>query len=126
MRAYHRSRSADRPLAEGEIQKAVFQHLATRGVGFSFHVPNGGWRSPIEAAILKGQGTRPGVPDIVIVYGGKCFALELKAAGGTLSPAQREAIERMRAAGADVGVAYGLTAALQWLEERGILRGRAS
>jgi hypothetical protein len=105
----------------------VFQHLAARGCGFSFHVPNGGWRSPIEAKILKGQGLRPGVPDLVVVHAGKCYALELKTVGGTLLPAQKEAIEAMRAAGADVEVAYGLTSALlRWLEERGILKGRLS
>jgi hypothetical protein len=40
-----------------------------------------------------------------------------------LSGAQSEALEAMRTAGADVGVAYGLDAALCWLTERGILRG---
>jgi hypothetical protein len=51
------------------------------------------------------------------------FSLELKAEGGRLSGAQSEALEAMRTAGADVGVAYGLDAALCWLTERGILRG---
>jgi hypothetical protein len=102
----------------------VFQHLAARGVGFAFHVPNGGWRSPIEAAILKGQGVRPGVPDLIVIRDGLPFALELKAEGGRLSAAQSEAIERMREAGADVGVAYGLDAVLGWLTDRGILKGK--
>jgi hypothetical protein len=64
------------PLPERAIQKAVFQHPAARGCGFAFHVPNGGWRSPIEAAILKGQGVRPGVPDLVAIRDGLPFALE--------------------------------------------------
>jgi hypothetical protein len=107
---------------ESAIQKAIFQHLAVRGRGFAFHVPNGGWRSPVEVPILKGQGVRPGVPDIVIVRDGLPFALELKAAGGRLSAARNEAIAAMRAAGADVGVAFGLDDALLWLSERGLLR----
>jgi hypothetical protein len=112
-------------LAESAVQRAVFQHLAARGCGFSFHVPNGGWRSPVEAAILKGQGVRPGVPDLVVIKDGLPFALEFKAEGGRLSAAQSEAIERMREAGADVGVAFGLDEALRWLTEREILKGRA-
>jgi VRR-NUC domain len=114
------------PLAEATIQKAVFEHLAARGCGFSFHVPNGGWRSPVEAAILKGCGVRPGVPDIVVIKDGQPFGLELKAEGGRVSPAQREALDAMKAAGADVGVVYGLDAALAWLTARGILKGRTS
>jgi hypothetical protein len=30
---------------------------------FAFHVPNGGYRRPIEAKILQGLGVVPGVPD---------------------------------------------------------------
>jgi hypothetical protein len=57
VRADLRRLARDQPvLAESAIQKAVFQHLAARGCGVAFHVPNGGWRSPIEAAILKGMG----------------------------------------------------------------------
>jgi hypothetical protein len=109
-------------LSESAIQRAVFAHLAARGVGFAFHVPNGGWRSPIEAKILKGLGVVPGVPDLIVVKDGQAFALELKAEGGRLSAAQGEAIAAMRAAGAEVGVAFGLDAALGWLSERGLLR----
>jgi VRR-NUC domain len=113
-------------VSEEEIQRAVFAHLAARGCGFAFHPANGGWRSPIEAAILKGQGVKPGVPDIIVVKDGMTYALELKADGGRLSPAQTEALEAMRAAGAEVGVAFGLDEALRWLERHKILRGRAA
>jgi hypothetical protein len=70
LRARHRPFALDLPpLPESAIQKAVFQHLATGSAAhtFAFHVPNGGWRSPIEAAILKGMGLRPGVLDLVIM-----------------------------------------------------------
>jgi hypothetical protein len=45
------------------------------------NVPNGGWRSPIEAAILKGLGVQPGVPDLILVRDGRPFALELGPGG---------------------------------------------
>src|SRR5215470_11057860 len=95
---------------EQEIQRAIFEHLAVRGVPgtFSFHVPNGGWRSRVEAAILKGMGVRAGVPDVILIRDSEMYALEIKAAGGRLSPAQRECQERMRAAGCKVATAVGL------------------
>ena len=36
---------------------------------FAFHPANGGWRSRVEAAILKGMGVRAGVPDIIAIKG---------------------------------------------------------
>jgi VRR-NUC domain len=73
---------------------------------------------------VKGQGVRPGMPDLIVIKDGLPFGLELKAQGGRLSDAQAEALEAMRAAGADTGVTHGLDAALAWLTARGILRGR--
>ena len=78
---------------EQQIQRAVFEHLAIRAAStvFAFHPANGGWRSRVEAAILKGMGVKAGVPDIIAIKGGQCYALELKAPGGRLTPAQRDA-----------------------------------
>jgi hypothetical protein len=66
---------------EQTIQRAVFEHLAVRRAPgtFAFHVPNGGWRSRAEAAILKGLGVVAGVPDVILVCDGRVYALELKA-----------------------------------------------
>jgi hypothetical protein len=49
---------------EAAIQRAVFQHLRARAAPgvFAFHVPNGGYRKPVEAAIMKGLGVVAGVP----------------------------------------------------------------
>jgi hypothetical protein len=107
--------------AEQAIQRAVFEHLAWRARpnAFAFHVPNGGWRSPIEAAIMKGLGVRPGVPD---VFAGRAHALELKAPGAKLSPAQAEAHAALKAAGAAVAVVYGLDDALAQPDAWGLLR----
>jgi hypothetical protein len=83
---------------EQALQRTVFQHLAARGAPgtFAFHVPNGGWRSPVEAAILKGLGVVAGVPDLMLIRDGSVFGLELKALGGRLSPAQIATQEAMR------------------------------
>jgi hypothetical protein len=110
---------------EQQIQRAVFQHLALRGAStvFAFHPANGGWRSRVEAAILKGMGVRAGVPDFIAIKGGQCYALELKAPDGRLTSVQRDAHAALAAAGATVAVAYGLDDALARLEAWGLVRG---
>jgi len=112
---------------EEAIQRAVFAHFAVRGARgvFAFHPANGGYRLPVEAAVLKGLGLVPGVPDVIAIYQGQCFALELKAPGGCVSEQQRAVIAAMEAAGATCGIAEGLDAALRTLESWGLLRGRA-
>ena len=113
---------------EDQIQRAVFQHLAVRAATgvFAFHPPNGGWRSRVEAAILKGLGVVAGVPDVIAIHNGRVFAMELKAPGGRATDKQLEAIAAMREAGAFVALAEGLDRALACLEAWGLLRGRAS
>jgi hypothetical protein len=109
---------------EQQIQKAVFDHLNWRAVPgvFAFHPANGGFRKPIEAAIMKGLGVRVGIPDIVAVHDGRCFALELKAPGGRLSDTQRDCHTRLRAAGAAVAVVTGVDEAVAQLVEWELLR----
>lgn len=54
---------------EALLQKTVVQALALMGIdGLWFAVPNGGARSKIEAAILKGMGVKPGVYDICVIW----------------------------------------------------------
>jgi hypothetical protein len=113
---------------EQAIQKAVFAHLTARparGV-FAFHVPNGGWRSLVEASIMKGLGVRAGVPDIIAVRDGRAYGLELKAPGERLTAVQRDAHAALSEAGAPVEVACGLDDALIVFERWGILRGTAA
>jgi hypothetical protein len=109
---------------EAAIQRAVIAHLGWRAPPdcFYFHPANGGYRSRIEAAILSGLGVVAGVPDVIIVYRGRVFALEVKAEDGRLTAAQIACHARLREAGAIVGVAVGIDAALDWLERNGLLR----
>ena len=120
--------SANMQHPEQAVQKAVLQHLAWRAVPglFTFAVPNGGWRSAIEAAIFKGIGVVAGIPDIIIIHAGRCFGLELKADRGRLTNVQRDAHERMRAAGAHVATAWGIDEALAQLASWHLLKGTAS
>jgi hypothetical protein len=113
---------------EDAIQRAVFEHLhmrPARGV-FAFHPANGGYRKPIEAKILQGLGVVAGMPDVIAIKGGRCYALELKAEGGRTSEKQLETIAALERAGAFTCVAEGLDAALRCLEAWQLLRGVAS
>jgi hypothetical protein len=44
--------------------------------------------------------------------------------GGRLSDKQVQVLLAMRRAGCDTGYAFGLDAAIRWLEAKGILRGK--
>lgn len=112
-------------MTEQEIQRAVFQHLKARGAPgtFAFHCPNGGYRKPKESAIFKGLGVKAGVPDVIAIKNGKFFGLELKAFKGVTSPAQIEVLQTMQKAGAEVAVVHSLEAAIQKLEQWGLLKG---
>lgn len=119
---------ARRASPEAQIQRAVFQHIKQRAMPgvFAFHVPNGGYRKPIEAAIMKGMGVRAGVPDVMVIYQGNVYALELKAEGGRPTENQFKAVEDIRNAGGHAVIVEGLDRALRCLETWGILRGQAA
>jgi len=124
--AARQARAVASAMSEEKIQAAVIQHLELRsrpGVVF-WHTPNGGWRRPAEAGRFKALGVRAGMPDLMLLANGQLFGLELKAAGGKLSPSQIEAHEAMRAAGATVETATGLDAALEALERWNLFRCR--
>jgi hypothetical protein len=93
---------------------------------FAFHVPLGGYRRPVEAAILKSVGTVAGIPDVLCIFEGRVFALEIKTERGRVTDVQRVTHERLRRAGANVAVAFGIDEAIAQLERWRLLRGRVS
>ena len=65
---------------EDDFQKSVAKYLDNLQATW-FHCPNGGSRNAIEATKLKAMGTKPGVPDCLILDQLKGFsglAIELK------------------------------------------------
>lgn len=82
-----------------------------------FAVPNGGYRSEATGALLKAEGLRPGVSDLLLLaprgnYHGMC--LELKRVGGAGPSVEQEAfLMRAHRRGYYVAVAYG------WVEAWG-------
>jgi len=55
-----------------------------------FSIPNGGQRSVITAAYLKREGVLAGVSDLIWIYKGKVYFLEVKAEKGYQSVNQKE------------------------------------
>jgi len=115
------------PLDEAEIQRAVCQHLAARPASglVWFHPANGGWRHHVEAARFAGLGVRPGVADLILLHESKFHALEIKRdRKARVTPAQRQFIADVRAAGGVADVGYGLDDCLHILERWHLLRGQ--
>jgi hypothetical protein len=111
---------------EQRIHKALIEHLQVRGVpGLVYlHPSNGGGRSAVEGAILKGMGVMPGAPDLLLWHAGRSFAIELKSETGRISEAQLAMLDRLRAAGVYVAVCHGIDRAFACLEAWELLKGR--
>jgi hypothetical protein len=111
---------------ETVIQRAIVQHLRCRGVTglFWFAIPNGGWRSKVEAAIMKATGTRPGVPDLALLHEGRAYFLEVKTEDGRPTEHQLKAIADINDAGGYAVIGCGLDRCLEILERWGLLKGR--
>lgn len=115
---------------EEQEQRKLAQWLDLHKVLWA-HVPNGGHRNKIVAAKLKGQGTKRGVPDVLIfdtppkleargvnVFPGVAIELK-KEKGGTVSPEQKQWLEALQNRGWMVHVARGADDAIRYLEELG-------
>lgn len=111
--------------AEEQEQRAVFDWAAyhfTRWpeLMLMHHIPNGGYRTAREAAILRGQGVRAGVPDIclpVARHGYHGLYIEMKAKKGTVSRIQEDWLKKLNAQGYKAVVCYGREEAVSTLEE---------
>ena len=111
-------------MTEYQIQKALCEYLklAARRDVFWCAIPNGEARSTITGARLKATGTRAGAPDMLFIVDGAIIGLELKAAKGRLSAAQKEASALWAKAGGDYVVAWGIDDALSLLVARGVFK----
>jgi hypothetical protein len=118
---------------EQAVQQAVFDHLRFRGKpGIVYwHTPNGAFLggkrnrrgASIQGAIMKKNGVRAGVSDVLIFHNAKLFALELKAPKGRPTEAQLAFIADVEKAGGFTCIAEGVDEAVQKLEEWKLLRG---
>lgn len=106
-------------MSEAQEQEAVIEYCAWRKLPI-FHIPNGGSRNKAEAAHLKRQGVKPGVPDLFlpVAAGGRHgLFIEMKAKGGRLRDAQREWLALLAANGYEAVCCFGAESAIQTIEE---------
>jgi hypothetical protein len=88
---------------EAIIQRQIIKHL--RGMGaWVFNVHG----SPFQQV---------GVPDLLVSYQGRFYAMEVKRPGGVLSPAQVKAIEAIRASGSGAGRVESIEEAVKLLTQ---------
>ena len=110
------------------IHQAIVAHLRARlPAGWLYwHTPNGGRRGRVEGAIFKALGVRAGIPDLFVYGEGRLYGIEVKAPGGSLTPAQHETIDALVKQGCPVIVAKSADFAMDGLKALGVpLRGRA-
>ena len=98
-----------------EYQAAVMQELQ-----LLYHIPNGGLRSKSEAARMKRQGVKAGVPDLLLPVargGWHGLYIEMKAEGGRASTEQKKWIAALQEQGYRAEICVGWEAAAKLLTE---------
>jgi hypothetical protein len=105
---------------EEDLQKAAVALLTATLTDevFFFHVPNQkGTRSTFESRLLKALGVKPGVADLIFLFDGRMYAMELKAPRAYQSPAQKQ----FEAACKKINVPYEICRSLE--EVQGVVNG---
>lgn len=102
-------------MSEALEQRAVVEYCDARNIP-CFHIPNGGSRNKAEAASLKRQGVKAGVPDLFVPVA-KCgchgLFIEMKAQKGRVSGHQANWIRLLRGQGYAAYVCYGAKNAIR-------------
>jgi hypothetical protein len=110
-------------MTEAQIQRSIvqwFQAALHPNVAWCA-VPNGGYRKRIEAAIMKGLGTIPGAPDLVLWFPpGKSLCLEVKADKGRISESQHWFHSKLQWCGVPIEIVRGLDDAIQACKAHGV------
>ena len=110
---------------ESNAQSAVFRWIDLHRNKYSalrmaFAVPNGAKRSIITASILKREGVRRGVPDILLLSPSNGFhglAIEMKKEkGGVISPEQKEWLKNLQEEGYAAFVCKGAEDAIDTIK----------
>lgn len=81
-----------------------------------FHIPNGGSRNKLEAANLKRQGVKAGVPDLFLPVsrgGYHGLFIELKCGKNKTTAKQNEWLKNLSEQGYAVSVCYGCNEAIK-------------
>ena len=85
-----------------------------------FHIPNGGYRNPIEAVHFKRLGVKAGAPDLFLPFpadGCNGLFIEMKSQTGRPTALQKEWIKWLNDNGYMAVVCYGMEQAVKVLED---------
>lgn len=98
------------------ISWAQWQHNRFPELKLLFHIPNGGSRNALEAANLKRQGVKAGVPDLFLpvakgMYHG--LFIEMKWGKNTVTDKQDEWLHDLTVQGYKAAVCYGADEAIE-------------
>lgn len=105
-------------MSEADEQMAVVEWCALKRVPV-YHVPNGGSRNKAEAARLKAQGVKAGVPDLCVPVARGCYHslyIEMKHGRNRPTGKQLEWIALLRSEGMAAFVCYGASNAIALIE----------
>lgn len=113
---------------EDQIQKAICQFLdkALPCDSYYFAVPNGSVlagnpkQRGMQMNKLKSTGLKLGCPDLFIIIRGAVFAVEVKTDTGKLSDNQKDACDKIMAAGAFWTVARSVEDVERFLTDAGV------
>lgn len=104
--------------SEAQEQIAVIDYCKYNGIPI-YHIPNGGSRNKIEAANLKRQGVRAGVPDLCVPIAQRGYHglyIEMKAGRNTTTACQDEWLNLLIRNGYLAKVCHGATEAIDLLQ----------
>lgn len=109
------TRQQNRKRSEATEQEALIEWCGWKKGTFPelkllFHIPNGGSRNKLEAANLKRQGVKAGVPDLCLPVARNGFHglyIEMKYGRNTTTDSQEEWLEALKEQGYFTAVCYG-------------------
>ena len=78
-------------------------------------IPNGGKRTALEGARMREEGQLKGAPDLF--FPELRLFIELKAAGGRLTPEQKDVLAKLERYGYQVAVCFGADAAHEKIKQ---------
>ena len=109
--------------SETQIQRAIVQwfQLALHPNVAWCAIPNGGYRRRVEARIMKGLGTVPGAPDLVLWFPpGKSLCIEVKTETGRTSESQFFFHAKLQWCGIPIAVVRSLDDAIEAVKRAGV------
>lgn len=108
---------------EAQIQRAIviWFNLALHPNVAWCAIPNGGYRRRKEAQIMKGLGTVPGAPDLVLWFPpGKSLCLEVKTDDGRISESQYWFHAKLQWCGVPIEIVRNLDDAMDVCRRSGV------